>query len=406
MKSMKKIVFVSSGWLFNDPRYFYFIKSYLKRGYRVTAVNLIFNTKRFNATKLPQRWQDLQNQSLEKSFQYKVININFLKNTYFWTIFQRFFSLHLVLYYYRASYLFKELAELIKSADLIHGAEFCYGSVLSCHIAQKYQKPFVFDVKEYNFDLSHRKSYTRFARFIEKRLINNASVMPCVSPGIMSQYQKEYPEDKNKFTFLPNAVSLHETLNTIQPKSGKIKCILSCSFLPELKGIERFIELWERITPAEACLDLRLFGLNSKQKNKLIKLAEKTYNISLFIIPPVTEEELVISLYDYDIGIIPYLPDSGFNYQESCPNKFGQYVSAGLGIISTNLNYVSAEVTKNNLGAIYNPNDLETARQNIAQYFSNKLYVYQTGKNSLDYFQHIFNFEYYSKDYFEKLTKL
>lgn len=398
---MKKLVFVSSGWLFNDPRYFYFIKSYLQRGYKVIAVNLVFNSKRFNVTKLPQRWQNLG-----ENFQYKIINVKFFKNTYFWTVFQRFFSLHLVLYYYRASYLFKELAELIKSADLIHGAEFCYGSILSCYIAQKYQKPFVFDVKEYNFALSHRKSYTRYARSIEKKLINNSFLMPCVSPGIMAQYQLEYPEDKNKFIFLPNAVSSYETLPSFKTKSGKIKCILTCSFLPNLKGIEKFVELWERMAPAEACLDLRLFGLNSRQKNKLVKLAKKTYNVSLFIIPPVTEEKLVISLSEYHVGVIPYLPDSGFNYKESCPNKFGQYVSAGLGIISTNLNYVSTEVTKNNLGVIYNPNDLETARQNIAQYFNNKLYVYQTGKNSLDYFQHIFNFEYYSKDYFEKLAKL
>ena len=51
--------------------------------------------------------------------------------------------------------------------------------------------------------------------------------------------------------------------------------------------------------------------------------------------PPVKEDDINHTVAQYDIGIVPYLPQVTLNHPYCCPNKFGQYLAAGMAIMSS-----------------------------------------------------------------------
>ena len=65
-----------------------------------------------------------------------------------------------------------------------------------------------------------------------------------------------------------------------------------------------------------------------------------------------TEAELVSAAAQADVGIIPY--DHAMNGNKyACPNKLSQYMSGGLPILTTELDFVASLVRRQDLGAVF-----------------------------------------------------
>lgn len=109
-----------------------------------------------------------------------------------------------------------------------------------------------------------------------------------------------------------------------------------CGNIGPTRGFEQLIKNW-KYCPKEACLyiqgkdnDFKTYLQNLKSTQNLIK------GKSLFFPAAVRENEIISSIKKYDVGIIPYEPVC-LNNKYCFPNKFSQYLKAGLPILANKL---------------------------------------------------------------------
>ena len=123
-----------------------------------------------------------------------------------------------------------------------------------------------------------------------------------------------------------------------------------CANFGPTRGFEVLIRNWLDC-PKNAVLylqgkdnDFKSYLLNLESSKKLIEKKQ------LFFPDAVAEHDIVKSLGQYNVGIIPYEPVC-LNNKFSCPNKTSQYLKAGLPILSNDLPVVK-RILKNS-GAGY-----------------------------------------------------
>lgn len=67
--------------------------------------------------------------------------------------------------------------------------------------------------------------------------------------------------------------------------------------------------------------------------------------------PAVRPDQMVKTLSFYDVGILPY--KYPYPYSHASPNKFGEYVGAGLAILANDQPFITEQVSKYSLGHIF-----------------------------------------------------
>jgi glycosyltransferase involved in cell wall biosynthesis len=118
------------------------------------------------------------------------------------------------------------------------------------------------------------------------------------------------------------------------------------------RGLENVIRAFAALEPGDAVVDLR--GQASPFGDALRRLARELGCLgrNVFFPPSVDEHELVPTLFNYDVGLIPYEPVT-LNNAYCCPNKLSQYMRAGLSILGNRLPYVEAIIGKYDCGVIH-----------------------------------------------------
>lgn len=106
------------------------------------------------------------------------------------------------------------------------------------------------------------------------------------------------------------------------------------------------------------------------------------------IFPGWIEKEMIISLLKYsNVGIAPYI--NSFNYRNNTPNKFGEYLAAGLPILVGVEGRMKEFLSDNNCGyyyadgedlakkiiKIYNSNCYEIMRKNARQLYADEFFI-------------------------------
>jgi hypothetical protein len=76
--------------------------------------------------------------------------------------------------------------------------------------------------------------------------------------------------------------------------------------------------------------------------------------ISITFEEPVHESELISEMSKYQVGVIPY--DYKYPYNHCSPNKLGQYIAAGLPVISNDQAFIADIVSEFKLGLVFNWN--------------------------------------------------
>jgi glycosyltransferase involved in cell wall biosynthesis len=109
------------------------------------------------------------------------------------------------------------------------------------------------------------------------------------------------------------------------------------------------------------------------------------------------------SLLKYDCGIIPYLPDASLNEKYCCPNKFGQYMNAGLAIVSSNTEYITERISKYNLGIIYNPSDINGSVESFKNLINNRNQLIEKRRNAYNFCKEKYEWSNHIKPFLDKL---
>lgn len=223
----------------------------------------------------------------------------------------------------------------------------------------------------------------KFLKFYEKRLIRFSDAAFTVSPDLASIMQKWY--SFNNVESLPNAeiyTDDRKILNTgLRNLAGNRLIFLYQGGFAKDRGLEELISAWHSVDGEKAVLCLR--GVYWPYVEELKKIAGNMIDCGrVYFLPPVNEEDLVVASREADIGIIPYRPVS-FNNKYCCPNKFSQYLHAGLAILTNNLPYLKTLLEKFNCGLDYDSDNQSTLLSAINRFISDRELLDTFRKNAI-----------------------
>ncbi|MDF1678576.1 MAG: glycosyltransferase family 4 protein [Legionellaceae bacterium] len=361
---VKKIALVSYGYLTADPRILTIADSLKSHGWDVIGINIHPRAlSHTNTTRLFKRHTCYNLQA--KSF------------ARVWVLIAKLLARGLKLFgcqsqgellYFKAIHTYIKKAvqkadfqKLTKDVDVFYGCEMFFGAFIAYHATTDSNKAFVFDIKELYSDMTAQLSgkLKQFVLRHEALFIERSRLFPCVSNGIGDHYSALHPLfQKKSYVLLPNTPSqLPEAKRALRDNTKPIRFVMIAGFAPNIRGIELLIKLWAAVLPLQATLDLYLSHLSDADKKVLLKLAGTAAGRSLQIKPPIKVDNIVEMLADYDVGVIPYLPDACLNHKYCCPGKFGQYLKAGLAVLSSDTSHITQYIQAFDLGAVYPTNN-------------------------------------------------
>ncbi|PKO07309.1 MAG: hypothetical protein CVU41_01015 [Chloroflexi bacterium HGW-Chloroflexi-3] len=272
-----------------------------------------------------------------------------------------------------------EILDLAKFYDvnIIHG-ESIYPSIYSSKVCKKLDTKLIFDVhgiapeeSEMNGEGSARINALKKA---EEQIINSSKVNVFVSNEMKKHFQKKYNRSFENSIIIPTCV---DTQNFYMGFENRQK-------MRKKLGInERFVFLYLGALNVwqwpEAMFNL--FG----QIHKMISnsyfylLVPKAYHqklVEMIKDRGISEENYTIDQVDQDkVGSIISIADTGFLLREehpvnqvAYPTKAGEYLAAGIPIITTkNVGDVSKEIQNKNLGLIISPSDEGVSPKEVAE---------------------------------------
>jgi len=183
---------------------------------------------------------------------------------------------------------------------------------------------------------------------VERDVVRTAFATVAVSPGI-ANFMREYTGVLP--WVIPNYVplSLRREHGHTDSSTGPVRFVFVGRADP-LRGLERLVSFWD-FDPAKATLDLYI--TESPYKGRLRKLSNKVRRSHAGPVfrDPVDPARIPTVLASYDVGVIPY--EYPPPYSEASPNKFGEYVAAGLSVISNGSGFVSQQVLTHSLGTVF-----------------------------------------------------
>lgn len=161
--------------------------------------------------------------------------------------------------------------------------------------------------------------------YLCRTYLSGADRMMSVSQGIAERYQATYGKPCTVLMNVPyyTPASFHPTL------PNRIRLIHHGAAMPD-RNLESLIETLALTKPAFE-LHFMLMQSNTRYFNRLKKLAETKAPGRVFFHPTVPLAEIVSTINQYDIGI-HLLPAHNFNNANALPNKFFEFMMAGLAV--------------------------------------------------------------------------
>lgn len=222
---------------------------------------------------------------------------------------------------------------------------------------------------------------------------------------ILAAYMSEKYE--HKFNALPNCEPLHSFIAPEKrlPKDANQPCIFVFQGgLARTRGLHLLIQAWLQIK-SDALLIIRGPDADPEYVAGLKKLSGNFLGTRIIFAAPVTEDELVATAAEADVGIISYEP-IGMNGFGCCPNKLSQYLAAGLPVLSNELPFVRQVIENGNCGAVADFNNVQQWVTTIDSLANDRALVRQLSANAHQHFLSEFHWEKYSQYFYESLDNL
>ena len=225
---------------------------------------------------------------------------------------------------------------------------------------------------------------------IERSLIRRSDAVITVNDSIAEILSNRYNIPLP--TTLLNCPNYKEVVKRKrQEVSNHVKLVYVGKYIPG-RGIEEIIQSMKYIE--NGILFLRGFGSLESTLIGMVK-KEKLQDKVKFL-EPVPMTEIVNSLADFDIGIVPYKPVS-LNNKLATPNKIFEYMMAGLAISSSDMPELRNIVLSNNLGTVFDPESIESISNAINKLIQNNSELEKMRNNSKRSSKEVYNWEAQSK---------
>ena len=179
---------------------------------------------------------------------------------------------------------------------------------------------------------------------------------------------------------------------------GRLIAIFLGGVAPE-RGVREIVTAWEQIPDSDAILVIRApDGANEELDTVIsIAVANGTMNKTVFVLPSVTEAELIPAASSADVGIIPYRPTFD-NHIMACPNKLSQYMQAGIAVLTNDIPYPRQVVTNAKCGLVYSDkNGYDEIVDRIMYFRRKKNKLTEFKDNAKEYCRTHYNWDAYYK---------
>lgn len=273
---------------------------------------------------------------------------------------------------------------------------------------KKYGSLLIYDAHEIYWDSVNGspKSFKILVRWYENILMRFVDIFITVSPPILNLYLQNYPYLKGRAFSVPNAAKYenlleNKKLDKKQVAEKKKIIFLYQGVIDRDRGIEELLQAWREENVQNAELIIR--GPSTYEADVLEKMAGPLLNKTVFFPQPVDHDDLISAAQFADIGIISYPPYVSLNQKYCSPNKFGQYMQAGLAIMSSNTEFIGSKVKEYKNGLVYDPRNIDDIRKVIRNFVSDKRLLNECKKHSLHYARYSFNWELVSQEVFKEL---
>ena len=279
-----------------------------------------------------------------------------LKNTNRVTEILRLYTWSLMMYFIVQLHFFKEISE--KKADVYHATDLLT-LLTGVLLKRKNGGKLVYDSHE--MWIESIENITPFLKKIlyiyEGFLIKQADVVTTVNQPIANELSRKYkiktPTVVMNTPFLqvqPNHEP-HDAIRVIyQGRYTRNRGIESAiRAISELPGVQLYMR----------GIDAYMIGDYEPYVEELKKIAP-----NVIFLPPVDMKDLVTSLGDFDIGIVPYIGNN-FNNLNASPNKIFEYMMAGLAVVASDIPVLTSILTTCECGCTYEQYSPESLRKSI-----------------------------------------
>jgi len=200
----------------------------------------------------------------------------------------------------------------------------------------------------------------KFWMELERELVEQANLAVTVSPGI-ARWQDE--QIGSNHYVLPNFESLKANSATFVNSALPIKFVYygGCA---EEKNIASLLQAWQI---SKEMASLTIVTPRSSERTELRILWRNLSRPGCKVVFTSHDEATSASrfLSQFDVGVIPY--SYGYPYSEASPNKFGQYIAAGLCVVSNSQGFVTSVVKDYGLGVNIDLNDSAATHETITK---------------------------------------
>jgi len=201
---------------------------------------------------------------------------------------------------------------------------------LAIKLAEKNNAKVILDAHEYSpLEWANRFywkfTFQKFYNYIGKKYLTKLDHMFTVCEGIAEKYKEQFSVGSDILMNVPNYTKIDFKSTPLD----KIKLIHHGDAIPDRK-MEVMIEMMKFLDKRYE-LHFMLLQNNTPYLNKLKKLAIKISPEKIFFHKPVSPDIVITKISQFDIGLYLLIPNN-FNDKFALPNKFFDFIMAGLAI--------------------------------------------------------------------------
>ena len=228
-----------------------------------------------------------------------------------------------------------------------------------------------------------------------KKTDNNITVCESIAQELKRRYHIQNVEiirNVPGLQIIRNTPRLHNMLGI--KESNRI--ILYIGGITVHRGLE---ELIQSIVYLKSCVVVFMgYARNTKYREDLEQLARDIgVKNKIYFFGPVSSDEVISYASSADIGVAP-IKNVCLSYFLCLPNKFFEYIAAGLPVACSNFPELKRVIEGYNLGSTFDPDDPKNIARSISYVLSDYFRYDRMKKNSIKAAE-IFNWENESKKF-------
>jgi glycosyltransferase involved in cell wall biosynthesis len=271
---------------------------------------------------------------------------------------------------------------LHRKSDLIHCHDLWVLPAAAC-IAWIRRRVLIYDAHEYyaGLEIFRKKRLSKFIWLLTERIaIKRVQILITVSERLGERFRSRYPRLKQISIIrnLPRYERMDPDLVRFRIRKNEDKIIVYQGHFKPGRGLVNLI----RAVARTAGVRLQLIG-NGELETVLKELVqaehlEERVHFHDFI----PNAELISTSAQGDIGAVLFEPTS-LNYAAALPNKFFEYIMAGLPVLASNIETFKYYVDKYNIGLTVDPAEVEEIGRTISKMIANENQLQIWRKNTL-----------------------